>query len=81
VVENVVMNDSIVKGARPQAGAESCSNMSQDMPIFRIALVNRSRASHVRGAVPVGGVNLFLRIVWRTAPDFAKQDAWCCGVG
>jgi hypothetical protein len=55
--------------------------MSQDMRIFRIVLVNRSGASHVRGAVPPGGVNLFLRIVWRTALDFAKQDAWCCGVG
>ena len=48
---------------------------------FPHRLVNRFRASHVRGAVPPGGVNLFLRIVWRTAPDFAKQDAWCCGVG
>jgi hypothetical protein len=52
--------------------------MSQDMRIFRIALVNRSGTSHVRGAVPLGGVNLFLRMVWRTALDFAKQDAWCC---
>jgi hypothetical protein len=54
--------------------------MSQDMRIFRIAFVNRFRASHVRGAVPPRAVNLFLRIVWRTAPDFAKQGAvllWC----
>jgi hypothetical protein len=47
--------------------------MSQGRPIFRIAFANRFRVSHVRGAVPPGGVNLFLRIVWRTAPDFAKQ--------
>jgi hypothetical protein len=47
--------------------------MSQDMWIFRIAFANRSGASHVRGAVPSPGINLFLRIVWRTAADFAKQ--------
>ncbi|WP_159008887.1 hypothetical protein [Bradyrhizobium sp. S69] len=75
------MTESIVMGARAPSRSRIIFEYVTGHADFRIAFVNRSGASHVRGAVPAGGVNLFLRIVWRTALDFAKQDAWCCGVG
>jgi hypothetical protein len=47
--------------------------MSQGVPNFRNLARRRWCASHVQGAVPAARVNLSLRIVWRTAANFAKQ--------
>jgi hypothetical protein len=48
-------------------------------PNFRTLPGHRWCASHVRGAVPARRVNLSLRIVWRTAANFAKQGALQAG--
>lgn len=42
---------------------------------FRNLPGHRCCASYVQGAVPGARVNLSLRIVWRTAANFAKQGA------
>jgi hypothetical protein len=40
---------------------------------FRMISGLRCRASHVRRAVAGGDVNLFLRMMWRPAANFAKH--------